>query len=190
MPWVNVIATGLTLGVNGLFAPTTKVTVIFLFAAGAFTSGTLYVVVPAASAAHEVALGVKVTVIGVPLATPPADATLSQLAVGLVVPKVKGVPPVAAEVTLMVALVGLTLVWVLLQVNVTALGEGTSAEPLLVVMVTVTGIVRFVPATPTVVAGANVSAGLAGSVPVQPAAIVMVNAVALVVELTDNPVLV
>ncbi|MGA2273226.1 MAG: hypothetical protein ABSH00_06705 [Bryobacteraceae bacterium] len=149
--------------------------------AGAFNNWTLNVVVPEANAAHPPpppAVTVKVSTTGVELARPPAD-TVSQPGSAGLVPMVKGVPLVAAEVTLTVC-AALAVVVVLLQVKVTELGEGTSALPLLVVMFTVTGTTRAVP-----VAGVNVIDNVpAGTVPLQPGAIVKLKFVATVVELT------
>jgi len=95
---------------------------------------------------------------------------------------------VAAEVTL-TCCAPVTVPAVLLQVNVSELGVGTSAEPPPVVMVMVTGMKRVVPTVPIVPVGVNVSPVLAavvlGSVPMQPGAIEKTK---LVAELADDDV--
>jgi len=152
----------------------------------------LKVVVPEASRVHPAPtppVAVTVSTTGVELAVPPAD-TLSQLETVLRLPMVKGVPPVAAELTLTVC-AEVTAPEVLLQVNVSELGEGTSAEPLLVVMLMTTGMLRTVPTVPVLPVGVKISCGVPpGTVPWQPGAIVTLKTVAVLVEVTDSPALV
>jgi hypothetical protein len=131
---------------------------------------------------------VTVKLMGLALARPPAD-TASQLETLARLPIVKGVPPVAAEVTA-TDCAAVTAPVVLLQLNASELGEGDSAEPPLVVIVIVTGMKRAAP-----VAGVNVSpvlgAVVTGSVPMQPGAIEKLNVDAAVatVEVTFRPTL-
>jgi hypothetical protein len=131
--------------VNVAAVPTSMVTGRETYAAGGFNRCTTKVVVPTAKPPHPT-VGCTVRATGVEAAVPPVKGVTKshEGSAAMVLSTVNGVPPGAGDVTLTVtAPPRVSVDPLLVQVRVTALGEGASADALLVttsVAVTVIGV--------------------------------------------------